>query len=230
MGRAPALVGFLFALSLALIIALAGPLLLFNPWFVSFEQARTHVPARLQTSQAEVDRVTGSILTDIWTGGDFSVSLDGHAPLLDANERSHMSDVGSLVRVLGTLLVVAGLVLLFSLLTLRRERRRVGRLLLTAAGIVGTLAVVLAVVFAVAFDQAFLAFHELFFPQGNFLFDPDSNLLRLFPEPFWSETALVAGLAIIVSALLVTVIGWLLWRSHRAPPEMPDWPVIVRSG
>jgi integral membrane protein (TIGR01906 family) len=230
MGRAPALVGFLLALSLAVLIALAGPLLLFSPWFVSFEQARTDVPARLQTSQAEIDRVTGGILTDIWTGGDFEVSLDGQAPLLDANERSHMRDVGSLVRVLGTLLVVAALVLLFSLLTLRHERRRVGRLLLTAAGIVGTLAVLLAVAFAVAFDQAFLAFHEVFFPQGNFLFGPDSNLLRLFPEPFWSEAALVAGMAIIVSALIVTVIGWLVWRSHDAPPETPDWPLIASSG
>ncbi|HEX5397003.1 MAG TPA: hypothetical protein VFX74_07935, partial [Candidatus Limnocylindria bacterium] len=110
MGRAPALVGFLLALSLALIIALAGPLLLFNPWYVSFEQARTDVPTRLQTSQAEVDRVTGSILTDIWTGGDFAVTLDGQASLLDASERSHMRDVGSLVRVLGTLLAVAALV------------------------------------------------------------------------------------------------------------------------
>jgi integral membrane protein (TIGR01906 family) len=230
MGRAPALVGFLLALSLALIIALAGPLLLFNPWYVSFEQARTDVPARLQTSQAEVDRVTGSILTDIWTGGDFAVTLDGQAPLLDASERSHMRDVGSLVRVLGTLLAVAALVLLFSLLTLRHERRRVGRLLLTAAGIVGTLAVVLAIVFAVAFEQAFLAFHELFFPQGNFLFGPDSNLLRLFPEPFWSEAALVAGLAIIVSAVIVTLIGWLLWRSHDATAEPPDWPPAPSSG
>jgi integral membrane protein (TIGR01906 family) len=230
MGRAPALVGFLLALSLALIIALAEPLLLFNPWYVSFEQARTAVPARLQPSQAEVDRVTGSVLTDIWTGGDFAVTLDGQAPLLDASERSHMRDVGSLVRVLGTLLAVAALVLLFSLPTLRHERRRVGRLLLTAAGTVGTLAVVLAIVFAVAFEQAFLAFHELFFPQGNFLFGPDSNLLRLFPEPFWSEAALVAGLAIIVSAVIVTLIGWLLWRSHRATAEPPDWPPAPSSG
>jgi integral membrane protein (TIGR01906 family) len=223
MGRAPAPVGVLLALSAAIVITLAGPLLLFNPWFVSVEQSRTDVPQRLETTQSEVDRVTGAILGDIWTGGEFDVSLDGRTPLLDASERSHMRDVGSLVRVLGTLLIVALLVLLLSALTLRHERRRIGRLLLLASGIVGLLAIALAVVFAVAFEPAFLAFHQLFFPQGNFLFVPDSNLLRLFPEPFWFEAALAAGGAMIVSALIVAGIGWLLWRSpsRRLPIVVP---------
>ena len=220
MGRAPALVGLLLALAVAVLIAISGPLLLFNPWFVSAEQARHDVPGRLATSQAEVDRVTGAILGDIWTGGDFTVSLRDDQPLLDPDERSHMRDVGSLVRLLGTLAVVSALVVLFGLLTLRHERRRVGRLLLLSAGIVGCLAVVLAAIFAVAFDQAFLAFHRIFFPQGNFLFGPDSNLLRLFPEPFWFEAALVAGLAIVVSALVVTLVGWRLWRS---PGVIASW-------
>jgi integral membrane protein (TIGR01906 family) len=214
MGRAPALVGLLLAVSIAVLIALAGPLLLFNPWFVSLEQARSDVPARLETSQPNVDRVTGAVLGDIWGGGDFEVSLDGRQPLLDRNERSHMRDVASLVRLLGTLAIVSAVVVAFTLLTLRRERRRVGRLLLVSAGIVGTVAVVVAAIFAVAFDQAFLAFHRVFFPQGNFLFGPDSNLLRLFPEPFWFDAALIAGVSIVVAALLVTVVGWWLWRAR----------------
>lgn len=221
MGRAPGFVGFLLALSLGLLIALAGPLLLFNPWFVSFEQARSDVPARLATSQAEVDRVTGRVLGDIWSGGTFEVALDATGPLLDENERSHMRDVASLVRVLGTLAGVAALVLLFSVLTLRHERRRVGRLLLISASAVGLMAVVLAAAFAVAFDQAFLAFHEIFFPQGNFLFDQDSKLLRLFPEPFWFACALAAGIAIIVSALIVALAGWRLSGARRQPPPRP---------
>jgi integral membrane protein (TIGR01906 family) len=217
MGRAPALVGLLLAVSIAVLIALAGPLLLFNPWFVSLEQARSDVPARLETSQANVDRVTGAVLGDIWGGGDFEVSLDGRQPLLDSNERSHMRDVASLVRLLGTLAIVSVVVVAFTLLTLRRERRRVGRLLLVSAGIVGTVAVVVAAIFAVAFDQAFLAFHRVFFPQGNFLFGPDSNLLRLFPEPFWFDAALIAGVSIVIAALIVTVLGWWLWRARSDP-------------
>ena len=213
MRRAPGLVGVLLAISTSLLIALLGPLLLFNPWFVSFEQSRNDVPARLHTSQQQVDRVTAQVLSDIRTAGDFAVSLDGSSPLLDAKERSHMRDVGGLVRLLGTLSGVAALVLLLSVLTLRRERRRVGRLLLVAAGIVGGVALLLGVVMVVAFEPAFLAFHELFFPQGNFLFGPDSNLLRLFPEPFWFEASLAAGLSILLAALVTSLIGWRMLRA-----------------
>jgi uncharacterized membrane protein len=78
---------------------------------------------------------------------------------------------------------------------------------------VGVLAIVLGVLFAVAFDQMFLAFHELFFPQGNFMFGPDSNLLRLFPEGFWFDASLTAGTAIVLTAVAVTVAGWRLSRS-----------------
>lgn len=212
MRRAPAIVGLLLAVAAALLIALAGPLLLFDPWFVSAEQARHDVPALLATSQAEVDRVTGQVLADIWTGGDFTVSLDGSAPLLIADERSHMRDVSALVRVLGTLAVVALAVLVGCLLVLRRERRRLGGLLLIAASSIGLAALLVAILFAVAFDQAFLTFHRIFFPQGNFLFGPDSNLLRLFPEPFWFDAALAAGGSIVLTALAVAVIGWRLVR------------------
>ena len=73
-------------------------------------------------------------------------------------------------------------------------------------------AMLIVILFAVAFDQAFLAFHRIFFPQGNFLFGPDSNLLRLFPEPFWFDAALAAGGSIVVTALAVAAIGWRLLR------------------
>ena len=221
MGRAPAIVGLLLALSTALLIALLGPLLLFNPWFVSLEQQRADVPARLDAPQQAVDHVTGQILADLWTGGSFDAGLYDDVPFLTDDEKSHMRDVGSLIRVLGTLAIIAAVVLGLCLLTLRHERRRIGRLLLTAAGTVGVVAVVLAAFFATSFDQAFLAFHRVFFPQGNFLFGPDSNLLRLFPEPFWFEAALAAGVLIVLSATLVSLVGFRMWRVSPSSAELP---------
>jgi len=210
--RAPALVGWLLALSLGLIVALAGPLLLFDPWFVSFEQGRNEVPARLGTTQVEVDAVTAGILRDLFTNGTFEEGL-GAGPLLTDEERSHMRDVGGLVRVLGGLLAAALLAAAVAAIALRREPRRIGRLMVVAGAVIGGVAIVLAALFAVAFDRAFLAFHELFFPQGNFLFGPDSNLIRLFPEGFWFEASLAAGVAIIGSALILSLVGWRLSRS-----------------
>ncbi|MDQ2941638.1 MAG: DUF1461 domain-containing protein [Chloroflexota bacterium] len=213
MSRAPRLVGFVFAVAAAIIIALAGPLLLFDPWFVSFEQRRNDVAPALGVDQAAVDRVTGTILIDLVARGDFDVSLDGRQPLLDAMERSHMRDVSGLVRILVAVLGAA--IALFALTgAWLREARRRGRLLVLAAAAIGGVAVVLAMIFAVAFEPAFLAFHTLFFAQGTYLFGTDSQLIKLFPEGFWFESSLVAGATIVLAALVAGLLGWRLMRDR----------------
>jgi len=107
---------------------------------------------------------------------------------------------------------LAAVGVLLALRALRGRRRQVGRLFVTAAALVGALALIAGAVFAAAFDAAFLAFHELFFPQGNFLFGPDSNLLKLFPEGFWFESSMVAGLTILLGAVVVGMVGWRMTR------------------
>jgi integral membrane protein (TIGR01906 family) len=176
---------------------------------VSAEQARHGVAASLGTDQANVDRVTVAMLRDLFVNGDFGVSLDGKAPILDASERSHMRDVGGLVRVLAVLEVGALLTLLLTAGRLGRQRGARGRLLLRAAAGIGLAALVLGIVFALAFDTAFAAFHALFFRAGTWQFGAESNLIHLFPEPFWFETSLLAGVTILLSAVLA---GWLARR------------------
>jgi integral membrane protein (TIGR01906 family) len=202
-------------LAAALAIVLTGPLLLFNPWLVSAEQSRHGVAATLGTDQANVDRVTVAMLRDLFVDGDFAASLEGSAPILDASERSHMRDVGGLVRALAALEVGAVVVLLLTAWLLRGERASRGRVLLRAAAVVGLVALALGVFFAVDFDVAFASFHALFFQAGTWEFGPDSNLIRLFPEAFWFETSLLAGLSIVVSAVLA---AWVALRAMRAAP------------
>ncbi|HYM51877.1 MAG TPA: DUF1461 domain-containing protein [Candidatus Dormibacteraeota bacterium] len=207
MTRAALPVALAFAVAAALVITLSGPLILFNPWFVSFEQGRHGVPARLGTDQAAVDRVTGSMLGDLFANGDFAVSLDGERPVLDVSERSHMADVGGLVRALLIIDLLAIAALVLAGRRLRGEPARRGRLLLVGAAMVGGAAILVALVFAVAFDAAFAAFHALFFAAGTWQFGADSNLLRLFPQPLWFEMSLVAGAVIALSALGGALLG-----------------------
>jgi len=190
-----------------LAIVLSGPLLLFNPWLVSTEQARQGVAAALSTDRAGVDGVTGAMLRDLFLNGDFEASLEGDAPLLDPSERSHMRDVGGLVRALLLLELAALAGLLVSGRRLRGERGRRGRLLIRAAVAVGAAAVVLGALFVIAFDFAFSAFHALFFAAGTWQFGPDSNLIRLFPEPFWIRTSLYAGFSILLAAILAALLA-----------------------
>ena len=174
---------------------------------MSAEQARHGVAASLGTDQANVDRVTRAMLGDLFTNGDFLANIGNDPPILDASERSHMSDVGGLVRALAILEITALVVLVATGRWLRRERARRGRALLAAAAGVGAAAIVLAAFFAFAFDAAFAAFHALFFKAGTWQFGPDSNLIRLFPEPFWFEVSLLAGASIVLGVLLAAWIA-----------------------
>jgi integral membrane protein (TIGR01906 family) len=216
MERAPWPVGLAFGLALAVVVTLLGPLLLFNPLLTSALQVRHGVADALDTTQPEVERVTAAYLVDIYLDGPFDASLDGSAPLLDADERSHMTDVSRLVRLLALITIVALVVAVVCGAWLRREPRRSGRIMLLAAGAVGAVAVVLAIVFAVAFEPMFLLFHELFFPPGTYLFAEGSNLITLFPEGFWFDAALLAGASIVIVATAVAIAGFRAWRGSSA--------------
>jgi hypothetical protein len=196
-----------FGLAVAVLVLLTGPLLLFFPPVVSLEQARHDVPALLNTDQATVDRATGSMLGDLLFSGNFTVSIDGVQPVLDASERSHMRDVGGVVRGLILADLLALVVALLAGRRLQNERPRRGRAMLRAAAGIGAVAVVLGAFFAFAFDAAFSAFHAIFFAAGTWQFGPDSNLLRFFPEALWFELSLTAGATILLGALIITLLA-----------------------
>ena len=120
-----------------------------------------------------------------------------------------MRDVGGLVRILALLEAAAVVTLLLTAGRMGRDRPNRGRMLARAAAGIGVAAVVLGVFFALDFDTAFAAFHALFFRAGTWQFGPESNLIRLFPEAFWFETSLLAGVTILLSAVLA---AWLARR------------------
>src|SRR6185369_17206157 len=98
-----------------------------------------------------------------------------------------------------------------------RRRDRAGTWRAVRGGALGLTVgvVVLGVVALVAFDQLFELFHRIFFPAGSYLFDPTTDrLIQLFPFAFWDETALVAGVVIIVVALIVATVAGRRARLH----------------
>jgi uncharacterized membrane protein len=71
------------------------------------------------------------------------------------------------------------------------------------------------VIAAIAFVPAFLLFHQVFFPQGNYLFDPDSDLLRVYPEHYWYGVTLrVFGGFCVTSLVLAGALTLWLRRSR----------------
>ncbi len=138
-------------------------------------------------------------------------------PLFTEDEYSHMADVRRVFDVV-KFLVPAGLFVLVVRLQRARARGphemwrlvRVGAL--AALGVV----VVLAVATVFAFDALFLLFHRVFFPQGNFLFDPDtSNLIRVWPVWYWEGMFLRVGLSFLAAGLAVAAAATLRLRAAK---------------
>jgi integral membrane protein (TIGR01906 family) len=202
----------LTAAAAAILILGVSILPFLTPTWVAFEQDRAQAAAWTGFSAPDLRTVSESILGDLVLGrGDFDVQLGG-APVLTPAERSHMRDVRG---VFGGLALLAALSAVWVVVAFRRSRAPAARTrawlairrgAVTLAGVV----VVLGLVAAVAFDAAFELFHRLFFAPGTYDFDPrTSRLVQLFPEAFWSETAIAVGALMVVVALAT---AWLAGR------------------
>jgi uncharacterized membrane protein len=141
--------------------------------------------------------------------GVSDVAIGPACSLFTSDERAHMADVRAVFRGAEYAAALALFILIFRV---ERARRRGEALRLVRAGslIAAGIAGAIGVAAAVAFDPLFLLFHEVFFPQGNFLFAPDSNLIRLYPEWYWQGITAGVGFSFIVVALLVAGVA------HRA--------------
>jgi integral membrane protein (TIGR01906 family) len=191
-----------------------------TPWFVRFEQDRTNVAALTGYSRSELDVVAGRILSDLvlWTG-DFSFDIERLGPPLNEADRAHMRDVRGVFTGFWILVLSGIVVLAVAFRRARSPEARAARWRAVRGGARG-LAIAIAVVaaFAIfAFDAAFEVFHRLFFSPGSYTFDPRTDkLVQLFPEPFWSETAIAVGGVILGVAILTA------WQAARragaAPP------------
>ena len=156
---------------------------------LSVSDAHTVLGVEPRVAEALSDALVGDLLTD----GAFDAPL-GDTPLLSAGERSHLVDVGSLLRVV----LVAGLGGLITLAIARTRRRAWLRVAIRdgAALIVGG-ALLAAAAFTLAFDATFSFFHGLFFAAGTWTFNPATDrLVQLYPQEFWTLAALLFCLAL----------------------------------
>lgn len=127
--------------------------------------------------------------------------------LYTADEIGHMADVRRVFDG-AKLLIPAGLFVMAIRLQRARARSAAAmfRLVRDGAVLCGAALAAVGIIAAIAFEQAFLLFHQVFFPQGNFLFDPaTSNLLRLYPDWYWQGITFRIGLSFIALAAAVAV-------------------------
>ena len=178
---------------------------------------RNHVSARTGITPEGL-RGVGAQIQDYFNSDteplQVTAVVDGvERNLFDTDEVAHMSDVKQLFlktyRVQGASLLF---ILLMTGAAVARYRRRVYEpiaLWLRRGSLIAAVAiVVIGVASLVAFDQVFLLFHYLGFPEGNFLFDTRTDyLVRVFPLRFWEEITFFIGLLTLIEAAILYGIG-----------------------
>ena len=138
--------------------------------------------------------------------------------LYTSDETAHMADVRRVFDG-AKLLIPAGLFVMAIRLQRARARSAEAMFQLVRDGAVaaGVAVAAVGIFVALAFEQAFLLFHEVFFPQGNFLFDPaTSNLVRLYPDWYWQGITFRVGLSFIALAAVVAVAASVGLRRARS--------------
>jgi len=217
------------AIATALVITGVAIALFFNPVWVSFAQGRADAAAYTGWTAEQVDAVTRDIVMEVWLGpGSFGQEVAGQ-PVFDERERAHMADVRSVVLSFFAAVLVALLVLVVAGLASRGSRWFRGAVALGAGGLaVGAVAV--GISFAVFFDRAFALFHQLFFAEGSWTFDPATDrLVQLFPNQFWTETSVAIAVVVVGLAILVWAVARPRARSPGAAAGPGGVPAKVES-
>ena len=220
-------VGWLAPIALALLLittnvrATANSLWLYEQLF-----DRNQVPLRTGIGMPGL-RDIGAQIQDYFRGDteplEVIATVNGvEVSLFDANEVSHMADVKRLfgrtylVQALSAVfLAIAGVAALvaFRGATARHVASWVKRGAVIAGGVI----VAVGAASVVAFNQLFLLFHYIGFPQGNFTFNSQRDyLVRVFPNGFWEDITFVIGaLTLVEAAALFGVVIALQRRAAR---------------
>jgi integral membrane protein (TIGR01906 family) len=142
------------------------------------------------------------------------LELGAGTPLYNDRELNHMEDVKEIVEivlVIWSALIVALLGLVF-IGGFTAGWVKIGRSLGNGAKLTFILMVALLLGVIVIFPIVFVAFHEIFFDPGTWMFSFQDSLIRLFPQRFWQTAFLAVGILTLIQVGIIYLIGRLLSR------------------
>ena len=195
-----------------LTIGAVAVLLLSTPLWMHPALDAADSAAWLGVTQQLADEYSDLTVSALILGGAFDFKATDGSAFYDASESAHLADARV---VLYTFLALAAAAALSLAVVIYRRRADATVLRAIARGgawlAIGTL--VVGVFAALAFDTAFQLFHQIFFPGGNFSFDPTTErMVQLYPLAFWQLTSAALGVLLILGGTLT----WLLARRLAA--------------
>lgn len=200
---------FIVILAVALVPLLTG-------WVMHPVLDAAHAAAWLDTDDATAHALSDRTVTELMFGpGTFAFPGPAGSAFYDTAEIEHLHDVRTL---LWLLLGAATLSVLGIALALVRSDRpaRIVRAVGLGGLVTAVVVVILGILGVFAFDPMFELFHRLFFPQGDWAFDPrTSHLVQLYPFDFWQIISAALGVVMAVLGVIV----WLVARTVVGPGD-----------
>ena len=131
-------------------------------------------------------------------------------------DKLHMADVqglfiGGLRLRMGSLIVL--MLCLAALLLMKADWKYIlPRAFQIAVGASGVICAVLAFLVSRDFDAVFTKFHEIFFSNDLWLFDPaEDYMIRMLPEGLFFDMVIRIGI-LFIGGLVILLIGSAVWR------------------
>jgi len=153
---------------------------------------------------------------------DISFLSDLHftdgTPVYNERELHHMVDVKVAIQIALLIWLISIIALIFLVIISRRSDLRPDLKKGLSRG--GWLTVVLIggliVVVLLSFGVFFVAFHNVFFEPGTWMFNFSDTLIRLFPERFWRDVFIFVGGLSMLSGL---ALGIIFQHSEKQPEQ-----------
>jgi len=193
---------------------------LLGPWFTHPALDTAGAAERTGLTSAQVHALSDRSVEELLLGpGTFDFPGPDGQPFYDPSERAHLRDARLL---LGISLLAGGLAILVLALTLvrRTDSRSATWRVISRTGLATAVGVVLLGFLSIfAFDSLFILFHRVFFPGGNWSFDPATqHLVQLYPFRFWELAATALGSLLLVLGLATWLLGRVLTARTPAVP------------
>ncbi len=213
------LLGSYLTFAMPFLLALISIRMVMTPLFLQFEYNRPDFPDDYYGFTRE-DRLNYApyAIQYLLNGEDINFLGDLKFPdgrsTYNARELHHMRDVKVVTQYAYLLAVVGGTAYILAAIYLYRNtpmalRQGLMRGALLTLGIIAAI-IVIAIL---NWDFFFTGFHTLFFSSGTWRFEYSDTLIRLFPEQFWFDAALLIGGITIAGAVAALIISWRAFRN-----------------
>lgn len=134
---------------------------------------------------------------------------NGECPMFNQGAVSHMEDVKTVTQIAYLFATSGGIfAAIIGYVLWRRDKRSLRRALFQGSLLTLGLIVTMITISTVAWDFFFETFHAIFFEDGTWQFYYSDTLIRLYPEQFWFDSALLIGIITTISALLLFIMTW----------------------